>query len=172
MFNWKEFHTTDSIFYLCLMRILMVCLGNICRSPIAEGVLQHKANLAGLSWTVESAGTYGFHENEKPHESSIEICKQHGIDISKQKARKLKKQDFEAYDLLLPMANDVLLGMMQIGEDSFEESKSPLFLEALYPGLSKDVPDPYYGSFKDFENAFDLIDSCCDKIIATYSTKK
>lgn len=150
----------------------MVCLGNICRSPIAEGVLQQKARMAGLEWVVESAGTYDFHENEPPHDSSIKVCKQNGIDIGNQRARKLVPADFSSYDLLLPMANDVLAGMQNIGGDLFHAEKSPLFLEYLFPGMHRDVPDPYYGTYEDFEKVFKLIDNCCDAIIARYGQQK
>ena len=150
----------------------MVCLGNICRSPIAEGVMQHKVKMAGLDWVVESAGTYGFHENEPPHVSSIKVCKENGIDIHHQRARKLKESDFENYDLLLPMANDVLSGMQTIGGDSFSTEKCPLFLDALFPGMLKDVPDPYYGTYEDFEKVYQLIDKCCDAILTKYGEQK
>src|SRR5882757_6521724 len=80
------------------MKILMVCLGNICRSPLAEGILQDKAFKAGLNWSVESAGTNSYHIGEPPHHLSQKVARQHGIDISKQRARRFVAEDFEIYD--------------------------------------------------------------------------
>ena len=86
------------------MKILMVCLGNICRSPIAEGVLRHKVKEHGLDWTVESAGTNPYHTGEAPHKYSQKVCLTHGIDISGQRARTFTKNDFEAYDVIYAFA--------------------------------------------------------------------
>src|ERR1700759_1071281 len=84
--------------YFCPMRILMVCLGNICRSPLAEGILQHKADAAGLDWQVDSAGTNGYHTGEAPHHLSQKVARHHGLDISRQRARKFQAADFQQYD--------------------------------------------------------------------------
>lgn len=85
----------------------MVCLGNICRSPIAEGILQHKAKVNGLDWTVHSAGTNGYHIGEAPHRFSQKVCKQHGIDISRQRAMYFLSRHLEEYDLIYALAEDV-----------------------------------------------------------------
>ena len=90
------------------MKILMVCLGNICRSPLAEGILQQKAFSAGLTWSIESAGTNSYHIGEPPHPLSQKVAKINGIDISKQRARRFKAEDFESYDKIYALANDVL----------------------------------------------------------------
>lgn len=147
------------------MKILTVCLGNICRSPIAEGVLQHKADLAGLPWVVESAGTNGFHNGEAPHLLSQKVCLSHGINISGQRSRKLTKEDFSKYDLIFAMANDVLFDMQRIGGDHFDDTKTSLFLELLYPGMLKDVPDPWYGPEDGYTEVYELIDKACEKLI-------
>ncbi|HLG41641.1 MAG TPA: hypothetical protein VI461_18315, partial [Chitinophagaceae bacterium] len=89
------------------MKILMVCLGNICRSPLAEGILQDKAFKAGLSWSVESAGTNGYHDDEPPHRLSQKVAKLNGIDISSQRSRRFVPEDFEMYDKIYAMAADV-----------------------------------------------------------------
>ena len=156
------------LMYLCGMKILMVCLGNICRSPIAEGVLQFKANAAGLNWQVDSAGTNGFHNGEAPHPLSQKISLQNGIDISSQRSRKLTREDFHRYDLLYAMAGDVLEDMKDIGSNDFDPKKAILFLEALYPGQHKDVPDPWYGNEDGYIRTFDLINRTCDAIIEKY----
>jgi len=151
------------------MNILMVCLGNICRSPIAEGVLIEKAVKAGLNWRIESAGTNGFHNGENPHHLSTKVCLANGIDISDQKSRPFTKKDFLEFDLIFAMANDVLYDMKQIGKENFSEEKAILFLEPLHPGKSLNVPDPWGGTEKDFVEAYVLIDKACDAIINQYA---
>ncbi len=151
------------------MNILMVCLGNICRSPIAEGVLIDKAAKAGLNWKIESAGTNGFHDGEHPHQLSRKICSQNGIDISNQRSRKFLKKDLVEYDLIFAMANDVIFDIQRIAQDAYTEEKVQLFLEPLYPGKLQNVPDPWYGTEKDFVEVYDLIDKACDAIINQYA---
>ena len=150
------------------MKILMVCLGNICRSPIAEGILQNKANLAGLNWVVDSAGTNGFYNGEQPHHLSQKISLANGIDISKQQSRQLTKEDFNKYDHIYSMANDVSGYIKQICGDHYEENKTSLFMDELYPGECRDVPDPWYGNEDGYIEVFELIDRTCDAIINKY----
>jgi len=90
------------------MKFLMVCLGNICRSPLAEGILQHKARAAGLDWTVESAGTNGYHTGEAPHRLSQKVAKINGIDICNKRARNFTAADFDRYDKIYALAEDGL----------------------------------------------------------------
>ena len=149
----------------------MVCLGNICRSPIAEGVLQHKAKKAGLNWTVDSAGPNGLYNGEAPHKLSQKVSKANGIDISGQQSRKLTKDDFKQFDRIFAMANDVLAYMKEIGGKDFDEKKVSLFLDELYPGENRNVPDPWYGEEDGYVKVFDLIDKTCDAIINKYSEK-
>jgi protein-tyrosine phosphatase len=153
------------------MKILMVCLGNICRSPLAEGILQHKANLAGLNWIVESAGTNGYHNGEAPHHICQKLSKANGIDISHQRSRQIKKHDFENYNLLFAMAGDVLNDMRRIAGDKFVAEKNILFLEVMMPGHQMDVPDPWYGGEDGFIEVYELIEKNCDKIIENYLNK-
>jgi protein-tyrosine phosphatase len=153
------------------MKILMVCLGNICRSPLAEGILQHKAIKAGLNWEVDSAGTNGYHTGEPPHNLSIKVAALHGIDISLQKSRKFTSGDFEDYDIIYAMANDVLENMRTIGKNKFDTNKVSLFLEESFPGEEKDVPDPWNGPETDYREVFEIIDRNCDSIINKYTTQ-
>ena len=153
------------------MKILMVCLGNICRSPLAEGILQQKAKLAGLNWQVDSAGTNGFHNGEAPHHLSQKVALQNGIDISNQKSRKITKDDFDQYDRLYAMAGDVLSDMMDIAGKKFDSKKSSLLLDSIYPGQNKDVPDPWYSGEDAYVRTYDLIEKACDAIIADYLQK-
>lgn len=147
------------------MKILMVCLGNICRSPLAEGIMQQKAKMAGLDWQVESAGTNGFHNGEAPHPLSQKIALSNGIDISHQRSRQLTKADFEKYDHIYAMAVDVLEEMKFIAGHLFDPQKSTLLLEVLQPGASASVPDPWYGNEDGYVHTFALINQACEAII-------
>lgn len=150
------------------MRILMVCLGNICRSPLAEGILQHMAVRAGLNWQVESAGTNGFHNGEAPHPLSQKVARINGIDISKQRSRKITGADFEQYDIIYAMAGDVIDDMQRIAGKKFKPEKTKLLLEELYPGLHRDVPDPWYGAEPGYHEVFQLINDACAVIVNKY----
>ena len=154
------------------MKILMVCLGNICRSPLAEGILQQKALHAGLNWQVDSAGTNGFHNGEAPHHLSQKVAFQNGIDISQQRSRKITKDDFDQYDRLYAMAGDVLCDMMDIAGKKFDSNKSSLLLNAIYPGQNKDVPDPWYGPEPGYHDVFKLIEQASDAIISSYLSQR
>lgn len=154
------------------MKILMVCLGNICRSPLAEGVLQDKAWKAGLNWTVESAGTNGYHTGEPPHHLSTKVAKLNGIDISRQRSRKFTADDFERYDMIYAMAGDVMDDIRYIGRNKFDATKVDLFLNELYPGQDRDVPDPWYGPEPGYHDVYAIIDEACNSIIEKYSNKR
>ena len=152
------------------MKILMVCLGNICRSPLAEGILQYKAWQAGLKWNVESAGTNGYHTGEPPHPLSIKVARLSGIDISKQRSRKFTAEDFITYDKIYSMAEDVTDEMKRIAKHKFDASKVELLLNELFPGKNTDVLDPWYGPEPGYHQVYKLIDEACEKIIEKYST--
>lgn len=150
------------------MKILMVCLGNICRSPLAEGILQHKADALGLGWQVESAGTNGIHVGEAPHHLSQKVAKKNGIDISSQCARRFTAEDFDRYDFIYAMANDVLQEMKKIAAEKFDSTKTDFFLNALHPQKNHDVPDPWYGDENGYTEVYELIEKTCDAIIANH----
>jgi protein-tyrosine phosphatase len=152
------------------MKILMVCLGNICRSPLAEGILQQKARAAGLDWTIDSAGTNGYHTGEAPHRLSQKVALANGIDISKQKARQFLTADLQRFDKIYAMAGDVIDEMKWIAGNQYDGQKVDLLLNELYPGRKKDVPDPWYGPEPGYHDVFALIDKACDKIIEKYKT--
>ena len=154
------------------MKILMVCLGNICRSPLAEGILQDKAFKAGLQWRIESAGTNHYHTGDAPHQLSQKVAKMNGIDISQQRARRFIAEDFEVYDKIYALADDVLREMRMIAKNRFDASKTDLLLNELYPGEDRDVPDPYYGSEPGYHKVYELISNACDAIIEKYTSKK
>ena len=154
------------------MKILMVCLGNICRSPLAEGVLQHKAKQAGLHWLIDSAGTNGYHIGEAPHRLSQKVAKLNGIDICTQRARQFVKEDFERFDKLYAMADDVLDDMKRIARHQFDPAKADLLLNELYPGQNLSVPDPWYGTEPGYHDVYKMINEACDKIIEKYAAQE
>lgn len=147
------------------MKILMVCLGNICRSPLAEGILRHKAKEAGLNWQVESAGTNGYHVGEAPHRLSQKVAKLNGIDICNQKARQFVAADLDKYDKIYAMADDVLYDMKRIARDRWNPEKVDLLLNELHPGKNHSVPDPWYGPEPGYHDVYKLIEAACDQII-------
>jgi protein-tyrosine phosphatase len=152
------------------MKILMVCLGNICRSPLAEGILQEKAFKAGLNWSVESAGTNGYHNGEAPHRLSQKVAKLNGIDISQQRSRRFVPEDFERYDKIYALAGDVLSDILRIARNKFDASKVDLLMNELYPGRDMDVPDPWYGEEPGYHDVFKTIDKVCDALISKHSS--
>jgi protein-tyrosine phosphatase len=147
------------------MKILMVCLGNICRSPLAEGVLQDKAWKAGLKWSVESAGTNDYHIGEAPHPLSQKVAKLNGIDICNQRKRKFVAADFNRFDKIYAMSADVIDEMKSIAKKNFDEKKVDLLMNELFPGQNVDVPDPWYGPEPGFHQAYKLIEEACEAII-------
>lgn len=151
------------------MKILMVCLGNICRSPLAEGILQDRALSAGLSWSVESAGTNQYHTGEPPHPLSQKVAKLNGIDISKQRARRFTAADFDRYDKIFALAADVMEEIKRISGKKFDSSKASLLMNEVFPGENRDVPDPWYGPEPGYHEVFKLIEQACEKIIGKYS---
>lgn len=151
------------------MKILMVCLGNICRSPLAEGILQHKAKQAGLNWTVESAGTNRYHTGEPPHPLSRKVAKTNGIDISKQKARRFTTDDIDNFDIIYALANDVKDEMRTIALNKFDESKVKLLMNELLPGKNIDVPDPWSGPEPGYHLVYKMIEEACDSIVKKYT---
>ena len=151
------------------MKILMVCLGNICRSPLAEGILEYKVKQAGLDWEIDSAGTNGYHIGEAPHQLSQKVAKLNGIDICNQRSRQFVKEDFDHFDKIYALANDVLEEMEWIAGEKFNPSKTDLLLNELYPGKNRSVPDPWYGPEPGYHQVYKLIESACDAILAKYA---
>ena len=146
----------------------MVCLGNICRSPLAEGILQEKVNKAGLSWVVDSAGTNHYHTGDPPHPLSQKVALANGIDITQQRARRFTTEDLNQFDKIYALAGDVLKDIQRITGSKFDSSKVDLLLNEQYPGKNLDVPDPYYGGEPDFHEVFELLDQVCDQLILKY----
>ncbi len=147
------------------MKILMVCLGNICRSPLAEGILKQKAIDAGLDLQIDSAGTNNYHIGEPPHPYSQHIALLNGIDISGQRKRRFIAADFDQFDKIYAMAEDVMDEMKRIAKNKFNPSKADLLMNELYPGENLDIPDPWSGPESEYHEVYKMIDQACDKII-------
>lgn len=150
------------------MRILMVCLGNICRSPIAEGVMKSKIKQHDLNWIVESAGTESYHIGEPPHRHSQKICRANNIDITSQRARRFTAADLAKYDKIYAFADDVYHEIKRICGHTANLANVDYFLNELHAGSNEGVPDPYYGNEDGYKVVFDLIDKTCDAIVAKY----
>lgn len=145
------------------MRILMVCLGNICRSPIAHGVLEHLAREKGLNWVIDSAGTGSWHIGEQPDKRSIAIAKKFGVDLSNQRGRQFDVSDFEKYDHILVMDYNNLNDVKTLASSEEEQKKVSLFLK---DGI---VPDPYYDDDQ-FEPVYLMVEKRCKQIIEEFSS--
>jgi protein-tyrosine phosphatase len=146
----------------------MVCLGNICRSPLAEGILQDKVNKAGLNWVVDSAGTNHYHTGDPPHPLSQKVALANGIDITNQRARRFTSEDLNQFDKIYALAGDVLNDIRRITGNKFDSSKVDLLMNEQYPGKNLDVPDPYYGGEPDFHEVYELLDEVLDQLILKY----
>lgn len=150
------------------MKILMVCLGNICRSPLAEGILQKKTAERGLNWQVDSAGTNGYHTGETPHRLSQKVAALHGIDISGQRARDFVPEDFDRFDKIYAMAGDVIDEIKHIARNRFDASKVTLIMNEMDPGKNRDVPDPWYGTEPGYHEVYAMLDKASEAIIEKY----
>jgi protein-tyrosine phosphatase len=149
------------------MKILMVCLGNICRSPLAEGIMKEKVQAAGLDWEVDSAGTGSWHVGDLPDPRSIEVAKKYGIDITSQRARKFKPADLDEYDLIFAMDSSNYQNIVRHSVSKEQEEKVHLIMNMAQPGINQSVPDPYWDD-NGFENVFQMLEEACEKVIEKY----
>lgn len=145
------------------MRALVVCLGNICRSPIGEGLLKHHAALTGLPLTVDSAGTSGWHQGDLPDERSIAVMKQHGHDIRDQRSRALTQEDLYLFDFILVMDEQNEQDVLALGHGTARVAR-------FVPG--QDVPDPYFGGTNGFETVYTMVDQAAQNWIKEWHTTK
>ncbi len=150
----------------------MVCLGNICRSPLAEGILRNKIKKAGLCWTVDSAGTGNYHIGEPPHRLSQKVSKINGVDISFQQARQFNKLDMLHFDKIYVMDSDNYEEVKVMSQDLWDENKVDLLLNELYPCENREVPDPWYGTEEGYHRVYKLLDEACNNIIINYSEEQ
>lgn len=143
----------------------MVCLGNICRSPLAEGLLASKV---GETVIVDSAGTGNYHKGHLPDERSIEVAQKHGIDISQQRARQFVQADFDEFDLIYAMDQSNYLNIVSLARSNEDKAKVKMILNELYPEENRPVPDPYFGGKSGFEDVFQMLDKATDIIVKKY----
>lgn len=143
------------------MKILMVCLGNICRSPLAHGILDHLAKKEGLDWTIESAGTGDWHIGQSPDQRSIAVAKKYEVDISQQKARHFDSSLFAIYDHILVMDHQNYKDVLKQASTEDEKAKVALFL------VDDVVPDPYFDE-RLFEPVYKMIESRCQELIQAW----
>ncbi len=153
------------------MKFLMVCLGNICRSPLAEGILRNKINQAGLHWEVDSAGTANYHIGAPPHALSQKVAALNGIDICNQKCRQFKAEDLVHFDKIYVMDAQNYTDVKKMSKHLWDETKVDLLLNELYPGENRGVTDPWFGEEDGYHEVFDLISKACDAIVSKYSQK-
>ena len=142
----------------------MVCLGNICRSPLAEGILQAKVNSKGLDIKVDSAGTGGWHVGQGPDHRAVAIANKYGVDISQQQARQFSSTDFEDFDIIYAMDGSNLSDIVSLANSNEEIEKVRLILNEIKPEDNTPVPDPYYGGDDGFEKVYHLLDEACEMI--------
>tara|TARA_R110002050_G_scaffold74772_5_gene160208 strand:- start:23159 stop:23596 length:438 start_codon:yes stop_codon:yes gene_type:complete len=140
----------------------MVCLGNICRSPLAEGIL--KSKLSSNSYVVDSAGTANYHTGNTPDKRSIAVAKKYGLDISNLKGRQFEVSDFDVFDFIYVMDDSNYNNVISLARNETDISKVKFILNEVYPNQNDNVPDPYYGGNDGFENVYKMLDEACDII--------
>lgn len=153
------------------VKILMVCMGNICRSPIAEAIMSSK--LPKDSFVVDSCGTGNWHIGQQPDSRSISVSKNYGLDISNQKCRQIEVADFDIFDYIYVMDEKNYSDVIALSKNEIQKSKVVLILNELYPNENKNVPDPYFGLENGFELVYKMLDETCEviakKLIEKYS---
>lgn len=148
-----------------MTKILMVCLGNICRSPLAEGIL--KAKLPKNSFFVDSAGTASYHIGSAPDRRSMAIARKYGLDISNIRGRQFQVSDFDAFDLIYVMDESNFKSVVNLARNDTDLNKVRFILNEVYPNQNHDVPDPYYGGEDGFETIYKMLDEACNCIAET-----
>ncbi len=152
------------------MKILMVCLGNICRSPLAEGIMKAKLDKYNLPYSVDSAGTGNWHEGESPDHRSVKIALENGVDISNQRARGFNPEDFDRFDLIYAMDKSNLNTLKDRTTNTAHHAKIRLIMDAMSK-TGKEVPDPYYGNLNDFRDVYCMLDEICEEIALDFVEK-
>jgi protein-tyrosine phosphatase len=150
------------------MKILMVCLGNICRSPIAEGILRQKIQEQGFNVKTDSAGTSSFHIGEAPDKRMRATGKTNGVNIDDLRARQFVPADFDRFDIIYAMDQSNYNNIIALAGSEEEKDKVRMILNEVNPGANQAVPDPYYGGDEGFQHVFDLLDEATDVIIEKY----
>jgi len=146
-------------------RILMVCLGNICRSPLADGLLLRKIKERKLNASVDSAGTANYHIGKAPDSRMIKTAAKHGTPLDFLRARQFTATDFLHFDHILVMDQSNFNNVISLARNDEERNKVNLLLDFLHPNQQLEVPDPYYGTQQDFEAVYHLLDQATDALI-------
>jgi protein-tyrosine phosphatase len=146
------------------MKILMVCLGNICRSPLAEGIMKSKAKKYNLEIEIDSAGTAAYHAGEMPDPRSMEVAAKNGIDLSDQRARKFHPIDFDTFDKIFAMDRYNFSDLAVQARNGEDTAKIQMILNMTHPAENRDVPDPYYGGKDGFDKVYKMLDDACEII--------
>jgi protein-tyrosine phosphatase len=152
-----------------MQKILFVCLGNICRSPLAEGIMLKLISDKNLAIEIDSAGTSNFHAGEKPDNRTVLNAKKHAVDLTQLKARQFSEKDFDDFDAIYVMDKSNMTNVLAHAKNKEQEQKVELFLNTLFPNQNMEVPDPYFGGEEGFEDVFNLVYSTCEKMIEKYS---
>lgn len=147
------------------MKLLMVCLGNICRSPMADGLLRKKVKDNGLNVTVDSAGTANYHVGKKPDERMIATARKFGVNLEELRARQFSSTDFDEFDLIYAMDKSNYRNIVSLARNENDKKKVQLILNELYPGQDLEVPDPYYGGEQGFVDVYKMLDDATDLIL-------
>lgn len=141
----------------------MVCLGNICRSPLAEGILKSKVD--SQKYFIDSAGTGGYHIGKLPDSRSIAVAKKYNIDITDQRCRQFEQSDFDNFDMIYVMDSFNMQDVLSLARNKEDRAKVKLILNEIFPGENVDVPDPYHDSERGFENVYKMLDKACNVIV-------
>lgn len=147
------------------MKVLMVCLGNICRSPMADGLLRKKVRDKGLDVFVDSAGIAGYHVGDKPDSRMRATAKRFGVSIDELRARKFEVTDFDEFDLIYAMDRSNRTNILSLARNDHDRNKVKLILNESFPDQELEVPDPYYGGEQGFIDVYKLLDSATDRIL-------
>ena len=148
-------------------KVLMVCLGNICRSPMAEGLLRHKVRQLNLEVETDSAGTAGYHIGSKPDQRMIDTAAQFGVDISDLRASQFNVNDFDEFDFIFAMDQENQFNIQKLAKNETQRDKVKLLLEYVNYRNFTEVPDPYYGTKKDFEFVYNMLDEATETLLKT-----
>lgn len=154
-----------------MSRILFVCLGNICRSPLAEGIMLHLKEKHDLSVHIDSAGTAGYHIGEAPDPRTVANARRNGVDLSPLRARQFQQSDLDEFDFIYVMDKSNLKNVLSLATNDSHKQKVSLLLDAVQPGAGLEVPDPYYGGESGFENVFQLVYKACEILVNSHQKK-
>lgn len=154
------------------MNVLFVCTGNICRSPLAEGILKHKYTQKNIRGKVDSCGFESYHIGDSPDHRAQQIARKNGIDISSHAARKFRISDFDLFDKIFVMDSSHYQSVMRLARHEEDRRKVDFIRNVVYPGQNKAVKDPYYDDFSAFETVFDQLEEACEQVAQSISSKR